>query len=192
MVRKKPTPSPRATRKWVDLFVLLSTVLLIAVLVNMALIFFFSSESKEESGNRSTGIMEKIIYFLHPDYDELDYLSRLRISLSVHRFVRKMAHFLEFGLLGLLSTGLVLYVNRRKRWVKPWLEWCIPPVFCFLYAVSDEVHQIFSNRGPSFKDVLIDFAGALTGILVMRAAVGMVRAAKRRRERRRCKTPATD
>ena len=111
---------------------------------------------------------------------------------STHRLVRKLAHFAEFGLLGFLSTWLTVHVNRRKKWLKTWLEWLIPMVFCLLYAISDEVHQIFSNRGASAKDVLIDFAGAVTGILLLRAILGIVRAAKRRRERRKCKTPATD
>ena len=65
-------------------------------------------------------------------------------------------------------------------------------MFCLLYAASDEIHQIFSNRGASVKDVMIDFAGAVTGILLLRAILGMIRAAKRRRERRKCETPATD
>jgi VanZ family protein len=64
-------------------------------------------------------------------------------------------------------------------------------VFCLLYAISDEVHQIFSNRGASAKDVVIDFAGAVTGILLLRAILGIVRAAKRRREKA-CKTLATN
>jgi VanZ family protein len=178
--------------KWISVFVILAIILLIAVLINMAIIFYFSEESVEASGDRSSGIVMKIIYFFHPDYDDLDLLSRLDIMRSFHHAVRKLAHFTEFGLLGFLSTGLVLYVNCRKHWVKPWLEWCLPTVFCLLYAASDEIHQIFSNRGASVKDVMIDFAGAVTGILLMRAIIGIVRAAKRRRERRKCETPVTD
>ena len=179
-------------QKWISVFVVLAMVLLVAVLVNMAVIFYFSEESVEQSGDRSSGLTMKIIYFLYPDYDDLDYISKLDITFGLHRFVRKLAHFSEFGLLGFLSAWLISYVNRRKHWVKPWLEWCLPTVFCLLYAASDEIHQIFSNRGASVKDVLIDFAGAVTGILLMRAILGIVRAAKRRRERRTCETPATD
>jgi VanZ family protein len=38
-------------------------------------------------------------------------------------------------------------------------------VFCVLYAVSDEVHQLFvPGRGAQVTDVLIDNAGAFVGI----------------------------
>ena len=183
---------PKRKFKWVSVFVTLAIILTVAVLINMAIIYFFSEESMEDSGNRSTGIVEKIMYLLHPDYDSLKWSMRMEIMASTHRLVRKLAHFAEFGLLGFLSAWLVAYVNRRKKWIRAWLEWLIPVVFCLLYAISDEVHQIFSNRGASAKDVVIDFAGAVTGILLLRAILGIVRAAKRRRERRTCETPATD
>ena len=183
---------PQGKRKWVSVFVTLAIILAAAVLINMAIIFFFSEESMEDSGTRSTGIVEKLMHLLHPDYDSLDWDTQMDIMASTHLLVRKLAHFAEFGLLGFLSAWLVTYVNRRKKWIRAWLEWLIPIVFCLLYAISDEVHQIFSNRGASPKDVLIDFAGAVTGILFMRAIVAIVRAAKGRRERRTCKTLATD
>lgn len=38
-------------------------------------------------------------------------------------------------------------------------------MFCILYAVSDEVHQLFVlGRGAQVTDVLIDSAGAFVGI----------------------------
>ena len=41
-------------------------------------------------------------------------------------------------------------------------------MICVIYAVSDEVHQAFvPGRGPALKDVLIDSAGAFTGIIGM-------------------------
>lgn len=182
---------PQGKRKWVSVFVTLAVILIVAVLINMAIIYFFSEESMEESGDRSTGIVRVLMRILYPNYDELRWSERMEIMANTHRLVRKLAHFAEFGLLGLLSAWLVAYVNRRKKWIRAWLEWLIPIVFCLLYAISDEVHQIFSNRGASAKDVVIDFAGAVTGILLLRAILGIVRAAKRRREKA-CKTLATN
>ena len=170
----------------------MAVCLVIAVFINMAIIFFFSTESVEESGNRSTGVVHMLMHLLHPDYDDLDWDTQMEIMASTHHLVRKLAHFAEFGLLGFLSTGLTVYVNRRKHWVKPWLEWLIPTVFCLLYAISDEVHQIFSNRGSSAKDVAIDFAGALCGILLLQLIAALVRACKRRRREKVCETPVTD
>lgn len=190
MGKEKPKNTDRKRRKWVSLFVTLAMILTVAVLINMAMIFFFSSESKKDSGTRSTGVVEMFMHLIYPDYDDLDWDTQMEIMASTHHLVRKLAHFAEFGLLGFLFTWLVIYVNHRKHWVKKWLEWLIPIVFCLLYAISDEVHQIFSNRGSSAKDVLIDFSGALCGILLMQVIAAIIRAVRRRRERK-CKTPAT-
>ena len=192
MGKTRRTMSAETRRKWISLFIVLAILLTVAVLINMAVIYFLSSESKEDSGTRSTGVVEFFMHLLHPDYDDLDWDTQMEIMASTHHLVRKLAHFAEFGLLGFLTTGLVVYVNGRKHWIKRWLEWVIPTVFCLLYAISDEVHQIFSDRGSSAKDVAIDFAGAVVGILVMHAIVGIVRTVKKRRERKRsCRTHDT-
>ena len=40
-------------------------------------------------------------------------------------------------------------------------------MFCSLYAISDEVHQLFvPGRGAQVKDVFIDIAGAAVGIFL--------------------------
>jgi len=40
-------------------------------------------------------------------------------------------------------------------------------LICILYAVSDEVHQLFiPGRGGQFKDVIIDSAGVLVEIII--------------------------
>ena len=42
-------------------------------------------------------------------------------------------------------------------------------LICVLYAISDGVHQLFvPGRGGQVKDVLIDSAGTISGILVYR------------------------
>jgi VanZ family protein len=182
--KREKSLSAKKKRIWISVFITLAVCLAVAVLINMAIIFYFSEESMEESGDRSTGIVRVLMRILYPNYDELCWSERMEIMANTHRLVRKLAHFAEFGLLGLLSTGLVVYVNRRKHWVKAWLEWVIPIVFCLLYAISDEVHQIFSERGPSAKDVLLDFAGACFGICLIHGITGIVRAAIRRRRKR--------
>lgn len=199
---KKPT-DPRKGRKSIKLYTVLAICLLIAVLINMALIFYFSEESVEESGDRSSGIVEKLVYLFYPNYAGLEWNTRIDIMIAAHKLVRKLAHFSEFGLLGVLFTSLIIYVNRRTKWVKRWLEWVIPIAFCLLYAISDEVHQIFSNRGARVTDVLIDFSGALCGILLIHGLVWLfsrkTKGKKKtkgressKRRRKPCETPATD
>jgi VanZ family protein len=167
-------------------YVVIALCIAAFVLVNMAIIFALSEESKEESGDRSTGVTAFFVRILYPDYDELDENGVVEAIATTHMYVRKAAHFLEYALLGFLSAGLLLFLRRYmyKRNIRYWVTWVIPTVFCLLYAISDEVHQIFSERGPSAKDVLLDFAGACFGICLIHGITGIVRAAIRRRRKR--------
>lgn len=77
-----------------------------------------------------------------------------------HYFVRKAAHFCEFGLLG-CELMLLLGLGSGVR-----LQSLSNAAFAaLLTAVTDETIQIFSERGSQVQDVVLDFSGALTGIL---------------------------
>ena len=77
-----------------------------------------------------------------------------------HYFVRKAAHFCEFGLLG-CELMLLLGLGSGVR-----LQSLSNAAFAaLLTAVTDETIQIFSDRGSQVQDVELDFSGALTGIL---------------------------
>lgn len=122
----------------------------------MIIIFFFSSQSGEESGNMSNGILNKMLNFVgvynvsEDNYYLFGYI------------IRKTAHFTEYGILG----GFLLQFFRSVN-VKNSRGLIYGSIICFLYAVTDEVHQIFSNgRGPAVKDVFIDSAGGLFGGIV--------------------------
>ncbi len=73
--------------------------------------------------------------------------------------IRKLAHLVEFALLGL---ELALLFRRRL---------CLPPVFvALLVALMDETVQIFTKRGPQVQDVWLDFVGGCIGLAVGWAA----------------------
>ena len=76
-------------------------------------------------------------------------------------FVRKLAHFCEFGLLGV--ELMLLFWLRSGLHLR---ELCLSALTAFLAAAIDETIQIFTGRGAQIKDVLLDFTGALMGILV--------------------------
>lgn len=75
---------------------------------------------------------------------------------SGHGLVRKLAHFTEFACLGALFTWLYGMLSKPILLALP----------CgFLVACMDETIQRFvPDRGPAFRDVLIDTAGVLAGI----------------------------
>ena len=41
-------------------------------------------------------------------------------------------------------------------------------LICFLYACTDEFHQLFRERTSSFIDVLIDTSGGLIAVLIIK------------------------
>ena len=89
------------------------------------------------------------------------WLNGIGIPVTEH-FVRKAAHFCEFGLLG--CELMLLF------WLRSGVHFqnlCNAAFAALLSAVTDETIQIFSGRGSQVQDVVLDFSGALTGILLV-------------------------
>ena len=76
--------------------------------------------------------------------------------------IRKIGHFSEFALLGLL---LLLCVRvHTERYLQ---NIFIPLFFSLAAAVSDEMIQLAGEgRSSEVRDVVIDFSGAVTGIII--------------------------
>ena len=75
--------------------------------------------------------------------------------------VRKCAHFIEYMILALLTFNLVkLYFNIKQVVI-------LTIVFVFLYACSDEIHQLFVlGREGAIRDVVIDTCGGIVLVLI--------------------------
>lgn len=88
------------------------------------------------------------------------------ISLNTLIFlVRKTAHFTEYAILGALFYLNFIQFPRLNRHFKKIL---LPIIFSFLYACTDEIHQIFvPGRSSQFRDILIDTLGASFGCLLI-------------------------
>ena len=73
--------------------------------------------------------------------------------------LRKMAHFTEFGLLGMCLGWLFGMLRKKKTW---------PIALGVAAACVDETIQRFvPGRVSSLKDVAIDSCGMLTGMLLL-------------------------
>ena len=84
--------------------------------------------------------------------------------------LRKIAHFVEFGLLGsLVAAYASLFSNQRLKTA------AISLALGHAAAFLDETLQIFSGRGPMIADVWIDFFGFLTFTLLVHTAFFIVR-----------------
>ena len=111
-------------------------------------IFIFSSQSAIESSEQSGTIIELFYKLFGVGFTDF--------------FVRKLAHFFEFMLLGFFSA-FAFYITFDD--IKKIL---FGIAFSLLYSVSDEIHQIFvPGRACQLRDVLIDFSGIIVGTAIM-------------------------
>lgn len=110
----------------------------------MAVIFWLSSRTADESAQQS-GIVLQWLINIFGDNIFTDFI------------VRKLAHCLEFtGLCVLINLGFVL--DRKKLMVIQSI------VITSAYAATDEFHQLFVNgRSCELRDWTIDTCGALAG-----------------------------
>ena len=73
--------------------------------------------------------------------------------------LRKVAHFTEFAALGLCLAWLHGMLQKGK--LRPFL-WGV-----LAASVDETIQRFVPDRGPSVKDVCIDSAGVLTGIILL-------------------------
>ena len=76
--------------------------------------------------------------------------------------IRKLAHFAEFTVLGMLLSWLAALLKRK---------WWLPILVGTVVACIDETIQMFvPGRGPGLLDVGIDSCGVLMGMLLLNTA----------------------
>lgn len=131
-----------------------------AALAVMAVVFWHSSRTAPESTAQSETFAENIFSFFSPSFSALDEAGKMSILSATQHLVRKSAHFLAYFALGFTCFG-ALNTYGIKRSTKFFASGLI----CLVYAVSDEVHQLFvPGRAGRLTDVLIDLSGALSAI----------------------------
>ena len=129
----------------------------------MAMIFVFSAQPDTQSAELS-GFFRQII-------------SRL-FGAEISQFiVRKAAHTFEYFLLSVCVFHAAFRTWNKK---KPYFSF----FFTVIYALTDEFHQYFiPGRACRLADVLIDSAGAASGILLCLAVLYFFSRLKRRKGR---------
>ena len=129
----------------------------------MALIFYFSSQNSADStevsrsmGGTVLGILKRILSAFGistkslPTAEDIDF------------FLRKTAHFTIYTALG----GSVYHAFRTSRLASR-QSLIFAPLWCFIYSVSDEFHQLFTDgRSAQVTDVVLDTLGGIVGTLL--------------------------
>jgi VanZ family protein len=128
------------------------------VLIWMALIFTGSSDAHSYEHSRS--LVLPFLRWLFPK------MSPDNIE-EIHHLIRKCCHLTEYAILALLLwRALHFSKNNLPSWSWPKTGGTL--LIVFIYAASDEFHQIFvPTRTPLVSDVLIDTAGGAIGLLAL-------------------------
>lgn len=134
-------------------------------LVMMYVIFNFSAQTGDLSGNLSHQVSVKIVEIgnevLHKDLDEAGIQE---VADRIEYPVRKLAHMTEYFLLA-IAVSFPLYVYGLRGF--PLM--LVAGFICVGFACGDEYHQSFvEGRGPSVIDVGIDSIGVFFGIITVR------------------------
>jgi VanZ family protein len=126
------------------------------VLIWLDVIFLGSTDLM--SAEHTSRFVVPFLRWLEPD------ISPDKIA-SIHFMIRKGAHLSEYAVLAFISLHAVICMTDSKRstaimCLSVWAG-------CLFVAITDEFHQTFvRTRGASFRDIIIDSAGAILGLLI--------------------------
>lgn len=111
------------------------------VIIWCLIIFLFSNQNGNESTKQSNEITNKVIEVLKIEENKVD---------DVSFIIRKTAHIFLYFILGLI----VYYMFKNYHIDKPFIATII---FCFIYSITDELHQYFiPNRSSQITDIILD------------------------------------
>ena len=129
------------------------------LIIWMIVIFMFSNQNATKSESTSDKVASTIIDTVEVVTKEEITEDKKEILIEDTKFVvRKTAHFTLYFILGLLA-----YLTLKSYSIKKIVIFSI--LFCFLYACSDEIHQMFlDGRTGKILDVFIDTIGSVVGI----------------------------
>ena len=127
------------------------------VIIWMCFIFWMSTDTF--SSENTSMVIGPILHLIFPS------LSAETLDM-IHGLIRKSAHVVEYFVLGLLLFR-AFRSDSSQTWDRRWTIYTV--IVVFLYAMSDEFHQIsVTSRSSSIFDVGLDTAGGvLSQIAIM-------------------------
>lgn len=162
-------------------------LLWLMLFVWMAMIFNMSAMDAQRSHKLSEGVTRIGLEMFVPAYGHLSEGRQSELLEKTEGNIRKLAHFLEYVFLGVLAArtfmpelpgicrayrgkgmnfgGRRMVRDARKAIV---IFALCNLLFCTVYALSDEFHQMFIlGRSPQALDVCIDTGGSSIGIVII-------------------------
>lgn len=140
------------------------------VMLWCSVIFIMSSMNTNESNDKSKSTINMVIETTidttndlgitdkHPNENQMQ-----QIIENLNKPVRKAAHASEFCVLAIL-----IYLCLKNYNLKTYKIALLSILFSFIYACSDEYHQLFvQGRTGQVIDVVIDTCGAIFGVTIV-------------------------
>ena len=125
------------------------------------MVLIFSASADANSYHHSSSLFVPLLHWLFP------WMSPELID-AIHHLFRKCGHLTEFAVLALLLWRAIRQPQTDDQRPWRWDEAGLALTIVFLYAASDEFHQIFVNgRSALVSDVIIDTSGGAAGLVLL-------------------------
>ena len=155
---------------------------LIFTIIWMSVIFSFSAKKAVESEGMSHSVGKEIGRLIVPQFTSWSEERQEQFAKMIDFPVRKCAHASEYAVLGVLMLGTAYSFSEDRGRKIILLCWCVGTA----YAGTDEFHQLFvPGRSCQFRDVCIDSAGVLTGLILFSLIKHQI--AKHNEKKKTCK-----
>lgn len=142
---------------------------ILLILATVAFIISNSAMPAEKSNSTSEGVTDKVVENVKPLKDAIE---QEKVNKEdVHEGVRKIAHVLEYALLGAELMALLLLIASAE----PMRYLIYVLFFGIALGVCDESVQKLTDRTSSTTDVMIDFGGLCIGIALAYFAFAVIR-----------------
>ncbi len=151
--------------------------IIILIIIWCAVIFTLSSMPSDESNEKSKGTINEAIEKTlevtngakitdkHPSERKMN-----SVIDKLNKPLRKCMHASVYFMLAIL-----LFIGLKTFKIKGWKLSILPIIGCFIYACTDEFHQLFvDGRSSQFTDVLIDTTGAVISVIILNIIVVIV------------------
>ena len=150
-------------------------LLFILLIFWMGLIFFFSAKPAVQSAKMSTSVGKMIGRVVVPEFEEWSDTKQDAFAKKIDFAVRKSAHACEYAALSVL-----FFVNYKKKNRKIKQIVGMSALSTALYAVTDEIHQLFvPGRSGQITDVILDSCGGLIGAVLAAIILYLIRKRKK-------------
>ena len=133
----------------------------------------FTASADGNSYHHSSIYFEPLLRWLFPQ------MTAEHVEL-IHHLFRKTCHLTEYAIFALLCRNAIRRSTKNITTNWRWDEAGLALALVFLYAASDELHQVFvPMRTGQVSDVMVDSSGGAIGLLLLWLGEKMFRGAKK-------------